>query len=197
MGLRSRLVSDLGQTPVRRCCRNKMRSLLTLVSRCLTEVRHHALALLLLLAVLGGPAPTHAHPPTIVDGAAEKATAEEVVDFRKRLADAVKAKDAAKLREMYATTFQHTHTSGNTDGRDARIVALLAGDPVIETAAADDLVVRVHAGGWVAIASGTSPIVSLADGKTYAVKWTVVYVRAEQSWQIVASQATRNGEIKK
>ena len=123
--------------------------------------------------------------------------ADEIVDFRRRLAEAVTAKDAAKLREMYANAFSHTHTSGKTDAKDARIVALLAGDPVIETAPADDLVIRMHAGGWVAIATATSPIVSLADGKTYAVKWLAVYVRTEQSWQLAASQATRSHEIKK
>jgi hypothetical protein len=97
---------------------------------------------------------------------------------------------------MYATTFSHTHTSAKTDTKDARIVSLLAGDPVIETAPADDLVIRAHAGGWVAIATGTSPIQSLADGRLYAVKWMAVYVRAEQSWQLAGSQATRSHEIK-
>jgi Domain of unknown function (DUF4440) len=142
-------------------------------------------------------APARAHPPTIVDGGAEKGTAEEIVDFRKRLADAVKAKDAARLREMYANTFQHTHTSAKSDTKDARIVALLAGDAVIETAPVDDLVIRAHAGGWVAIAYGTSPIVALADGKTYVVKWMAVYVRTEQSWQLAGSHATRAGEVQK
>ena len=151
----------------------------------------------LALSCVGSVLPTHAHPPTIVDGATEKATAAEIVDFRKRLAAAVAAKDAAKLREMYANTFQHTHTSAKVDGKDARIVSLLAGDPVIETAPADDLVIRVHAGGWAAVAFGTSPIKSLADGKTYAVRWTAMYVRNEQSWQLVASQATRSHEIAK
>lgn len=137
-----------------------------------------------------------AHPPTQLNVDGEKAVAEEIKDFRKRLADAIKAKDAIALRKMYADTFQHTHTSAKTDNKDARIVSALAGDPVIETADVDDLVVRTHGGGWVAIAFGTSSIKSMADGKTYAVKWTSVYVRNEQSWQLVASHATRSHEIK-
>jgi ketosteroid isomerase-like protein len=137
-----------------------------------------------------------AHPPTIVGGAEEKATADEIIDFRKKLADAVTAKDVATLRAMYANTFQHTHTSAKVDGKDARLVALLAGEPVIENAPVEGLTIRVHAGGWAAVVFGTSPIKSLADGKVYAVRWTQMFVRAEQSWQLVASHATRAGELK-
>lgn len=136
-----------------------------------------------------------AHPPTILNAEQEKATVEEVIAFRKALADAIVAKDAGKLREMYADSFVHTHGSGKVDGKDARIVSALAGDPVIETAPVEDLKIRIP-GGWTGVATGLSPIRSLADGKTYAFRWTAVYVRTEKSWQIAASQATRLNEIK-
>ena len=136
-----------------------------------------------------------AHPPAILNQAAEKAVAEEVTEFRKTLASAIERKDAAALRGMYADTFVHTHGSGKTDGKDARIVSALAGDPVIETAPVADLVVRVP-GGWTAIATGVSPIKSMADGKTYSFRWTAVYVRIGDGWQIAASQATRLAEVK-
>ena len=58
-----------------------------------------------------------------------------------------------------------------------------------------DLVIRVP-GGWTAIATGVSPIRSLADGKTYNFRWTAVYVRIGEGWQIAASQATRLPEAK-
>ena len=136
-----------------------------------------------------------AHPPAILNQAAEKAVAEEVTEFRETLASAIERKDAAALRGMYADTFVHTHGSGKTDGKDARIVSALAGDPVIETAPVADLVVRVP-GGWTAIATGVSPIKSMADGKTYSFRWTAVYVRIGDGWQIAASQATRLAEMK-
>ena len=136
-----------------------------------------------------------AHPPAILNQAAEKAVVEEITEFRKTLAAAIERKDAAALRGMYADTFVHTHGSGKTDGKDARIVSALAGDPVIETAPVTDLVVRVP-GGWTAIATGVSPIKSLADGKTYSFRWTAVYVRVGDGWQIAASQATRLAEVK-
>ena len=151
------------------------------------------LAIAVTLAV--APSALRAHPPTLLSPEAERATAQEVVDFRRQLADAILAKDAAKLRTMYADSFTHVHGSGKLDGKDARIVSALAGDPVIETAPAGDLVIRVP-GGWTAVATGVSPIKSLADGKTYAFRWTAVYIRTDASWQLAASQATRMHEIK-
>lgn len=135
-----------------------------------------------------------AHPPAILNQAAEKAVVEEVTEFRKTLAAAIERKDAAALRGMYADAFVHTHGSGKTDGKDARIVSALAGDPVIETAPVTDLIVRVP-GGWTTVATGVSPIKS-ADGRTYSFHWTAVYVRVGDGWQIAASQATRLAEVK-
>ena len=111
------------------------------------------------------------------------------------LAAAIEKKDAAALRTHYADAFVHTHGSGKVDGKDARIVSALAGDPVIENAPVTDLVIRVP-GGWTAIATGISPIKSMADGKTYSFRWTAVYVRVGDGWQIAASQATRLAEVK-
>ena len=136
-----------------------------------------------------------AHPPAILSDREEKATVEEVMEFRKAVVRAIENKDAAALRKIYADGFVHTHASGKVDGKDARIVSALAGDPVIEHAPVADVVVRVP-GGWTAVATGMSPIRSLADGKTYLFRWTVVYVRMGDGWQIAASQATRLGEIK-
>jgi ketosteroid isomerase-like protein len=151
-----------------------------------------AVLLIVLLACAGS---TAAHPPSILNQAAEKVVAEEVTEFRKALAAAIEKKDAVTLRTMYADTFVHTHGSGKVDGKDARIVAAVAGDPVIETAPVSDLVIRVP-GGWTAIATGVSPIKSAADGNTYSFRWTAVYVRVGDGWQLAASQVTRLAEQK-
>jgi ketosteroid isomerase-like protein len=136
-----------------------------------------------------------AHPPAILNQAAEKVVIDEVAEFRKVLSAAIEKKDAAALRTYYADAFVHTHGSGKVDGKDARIVSALAGDPVIENAPVTDLVIRVP-GGWTAIATGVSPIKSMAEGKTYSFRWTAVYVRVGDGWQIAASQATRLAEVK-
>ncbi|WP_072385021.1 nuclear transport factor 2 family protein [Hyphomicrobium sp. CS1BSMeth3] len=136
-----------------------------------------------------------AHPPAIVSEAQRKLISEEVAAFRRDVAAAIKAKDAKRLQRMYAPSFVHTHTSGKVDGKDARIATLLKGDPVIETAPVSDLVIRIP-NDWVGIATGVSPIKS-DDGKTYDVRWTAVYTREGQSWNVAASHATRLGETKR
>jgi ketosteroid isomerase-like protein len=151
--------------------------------------------LLAVAPVLSLVGAVRAHPPSILSEQAEKATVEEVVEFRKAVVAAIEKKDAAALRKIYADSFVHTHGSGKIDGKDARIVSALAGDPVIENAPVTDLVIRVP-GGWTAIATGMSPIRSLADGKTYNFRWIAVYVRIGEGWQIAASQATRLPEAK-
>jgi ketosteroid isomerase-like protein len=136
-----------------------------------------------------------AHPPAILNEKAQKLVAEEVAVFRKELAAAVKAKNATRLKRMYAPTFVHTHGSGKLDDKDARIKSILDGHPVIESAPATELAIRIP-NDWVGVATGISPIQSQADGKTYAFRWTAVYVREGNSWNIAASQATRLHEIK-
>jgi hypothetical protein len=131
-----------------------------------------------------------AHPPSILSEREEKATAEEVIEFRKAVGRAIEKKDAAALERIYAKGFAHTHADGKVDDKKARIAAVLAGDPVIETAPVTDLVIRVP-GGWTAIARGVSQIADKADGKTHKYRWTAVYVRMGDSWQIAASHATR------
>lgn len=144
--------------------------------------------------VAAGARAARAHPPAVLSPAAEAAAAEEIIAFRKALAAAIAAKDAAKLKAMYTEGFVHTHTTGRRDGRDNRIVSAITGEPVIETAPADDLVVRVP-GGWTAIATGRSPITSMTDGKVNQVRWTAVYVRGPNGdWQLAASHASRIAE---
>ena len=136
-----------------------------------------------------------AHPPSILSDREEKATAEEVIEFRKSVARAIEKRDAAALDRIYAKGFAHTHATGQVDDKKARITSVLAGDPVIETAPVTDLVIRVP-GGWTAIARGVSSIASKSDGRTNKVRWTAVYVRVGDTWQIASSHATRLDEAK-
>jgi hypothetical protein len=136
-----------------------------------------------------------AHPPSILSEREEKATAEEVIEFRKAVVRAIEKKDTAALDRIYAKGFAHTHATGRVDDKKVRIAAVVAGEPVIENAPVTDLVIRVP-GGWTAIARGVSPIASKGDGKTQKVRWTVVYVRVGDTWQIAASHETRLDEAK-
>ena len=131
-----------------------------------------------------------AHPHEALHAEQHGHVEEQIVALRAALRDAVAAKDAARLRSIYAPSFTHTHGSGKTDGRDARIVSLLAGDPVIETAPVEEMTVRVlHAD--TAIVTGRSPILNKGENRSYDFRWMQVWVRVGGDWQLVASQATR------
>ena len=131
-----------------------------------------------------------AHPPRQPDPAEAKKFIEEVTDFRSKLAKAVLAKDFAAMRPLYADSFTHTHGSGKLDNKDARLVAAMAGEPLIEAAPATELSFRVFAGPTV-IVTGKSPILNVKEQKTYDFRWVCVYVTAQDGWQLAVSQATR------
>ncbi len=133
-----------------------------------------------------------AHPHEQLAHERQGQVEQQVMAARARLRDAVAAKDVAALLALYAPGFTHTHGSGQVDGRDARIVALLAGEPTVELAPVDELTIRIpHAD--TAIVSGRSPILNVTEGRSYDFRWVQVYVRAAGDWQLAVSQATRLG----
>ena len=131
-----------------------------------------------------------AHPPRQPDSAEALSLIEEIKAFRDRLAKAVAAKDFATLRALYADAYTHTHGSGKIDNKDARLVAAMAGEPMIENAPASALSFRVFAGPTV-IVTGRSPILNVKEQKTYDFHWVSVYVTGIDGWLLAVSQATR------
>src|SRR5215212_11914374 len=105
-------------------------------------LRRSLLAALPLLAA----APALAHPPRQPDNAEAQSIIEEIKAFREKVAKAVTNKDFPTLRAAYADAFTHTHGSGKLDNKDARLVAAMAGEPLIENAPATDVSYRVFAG---------------------------------------------------
>lgn len=113
----------------------------------------------------------------------------EITAFRKELASAAVAKNAAALRSFYTEDFTHTHTSGRVDGRDARIVSLIAAEPTVEVEPTKEFGLSCF-GESVCIARALSPIKRLSDGRWFDVRWTQTYVRTSHGWRIAVSQAT-------
>ena len=148
-------------------------------------------SLAFLVALMGTPAPAPlAHPLEGPRTPEIEALENEVLAFRKELIDAMTTKDVVRLRTMYVDSYTHTHGSGKVDGKDARIVALLAGDPVIENAPIEDLSIRTF-NSDTAIVTGKSPILNKAENRMYDFRWIAVYVKAHGRWHLAASQATR------
>jgi hypothetical protein len=148
-------------------------------------------SLVIALALVGAPAAAHPlEQDRLAAGTNVIQIEQEIMAFRAALVQAIRAKDAAKLRDMYTVGYTQTHGSGRTDGRDKRILSLIAGDPVIETVPPVDLVIRVYGPG-VAIATGKSTIPDRRGD--YDVKWIAVYVKLEDGWKLASTQATKVG----
>jgi ketosteroid isomerase-like protein len=113
----------------------------------------------------------------------------EIAAFRKEFQAAATGRDAAALRRFYTDAFTHTHTSGKVDGKDARIVSVLAGEPTVELAPVREFHLSCF-GESVCIARALSPIKRGSDGKWFDVRWTQTYVKTGKGWQIAVSQAT-------
>ncbi len=131
-----------------------------------------------------------AHPHEALTRERQGAIEQQVMAARESIRAAASARDAARLRALYAADFTHTHTSGKVDGRDARIVSLLAGEPTIELARVEELTIRVlHPD--TAILTGRGPIPrGDGNGGAHDVRWMQVYVRVDGEWRLAASQAT-------
>ncbi len=142
-----------------------------------------ALGFLLLFFTL----PLSAHPQNVVD---ESKTRNELAATHAAIKQAIADKDVKRLQALYAEGYTHTHGSGKIDGRDARIVSLLAAEPVVETAPMSELAVRSY-GGHTAIMQGRSPILNVKEQKYYDFRWLWVFVRDGDQWRLAASQATR------
>jgi len=115
--------------------------------------------------------------------------ANEIASFRKEFEAAATKRDAQALRRFYTDDFTHTHTSGKVDGKDARIVSLLANEPTVEVAPTPEFQLSCF-GESMCIARALSPIKRASDGKWFDVRWTQTYVKTGRGWQIAVSQAT-------
>lgn len=150
-----------------------------------------AFAVLSLSLLLASPhAVAHPHEQSATEQ--QNHVEQEVVVVRERIRTAVQSRDAVALRAIFAASFTHTHGSGKVDGRDARIVSLLTGEPVIELAPVEELTIRIP-NADTAVVSGRSPILNKQEGRLYDFRWLQVYARVGGDWQLMASQATRLG----
>lgn len=133
-------------------------------------------------------AAAQAHPIEPVPANDPKLQA-EIGSFRSAFQAAASKRDAAALRNFYTEDFTHTHTSGKVDGKDARIVSVLAAEQTVELASAPEF--RLSCFGLsVCIARALSPIKRATDDKWIDVRWTQTFAKTAKGWQIAVSQAT-------
>lgn len=116
----------------------------------------------------------------------------EITTLRQKLAAAIEARNGKTLEGLYAADFTHTHASGQVDDRQKRVAALLSGEPTIESAEVNEINIRAY-GKTTAVAVGQSTVKN-KDGSKAKYRWTTVYFKTKNNWQIVASQATKIAE---
>jgi ketosteroid isomerase-like protein len=129
-----------------------------------------------------------AHPIDAVPKSDQKLH-NEIAAFRKEFQTAGTNRDVVALRRFYTDEFTHTHTSGKVDGKDARILSVVAGEPTVEMAPVPEFQLMCF-GESMCIARALSPIKRGSDGKWFDVRWTQTYVKTSKGWQIAISQAT-------
>ena len=134
------------------------------------------------------PLAVFSHPIEPVP-ATDRKLRDEISAFRMTFQAASANRDAAALRRFYTDDFTHTHTSGKVDGKDSRIVSVLAGEPTVEMAPTPEFNLSCF-GESICIARALSPIKRGTDGKWFDVRWTQTYVKTSRGWQIAVSQAT-------
>lgn len=145
---------------------------------------------LLSLALIAAAPAAIAHPHEQLTAERQGHVEAQIVAVRAQIQQAVQARDVIALRALYSPGFTHTHGSGKVDGRDARIVSLLAGEPTIEMARPHEITIAIpHED--TAIVTGRSPILNVAENRPYDFRWVQVYVRVGGAWQLAISQATR------
>ncbi|MBS7792640.1 nuclear transport factor 2 family protein [Roseococcus sp. SDR] len=149
---------------------------------------HRRALLALALALPASIAMAHPHHDLTAERAGH--IEQQVMAFRVGLQAAARERDVVQLRAMFAPSFTHTHTTGKVDGRDARLVSILAGEPVIELANVEELSIRVLNPDAVVV-TGRSPIRSMAENRVVQVRWVQMMARVDGEWVLAASQATR------
>jgi hypothetical protein len=143
-------------------------------------------ALLVLLAAAPGAA--------LAQGArapqAESPLAREALAFRDKVRAAVEARNKAALEAAYADNFSHLRDSGRVDHKGERIALLLSGEPTIETAPEENLVVEAFEPATVAVVA-VSPVKDRQTGQAPRFRWLTVYIKQADGWRVALSQASR------
>ena len=148
----------------------------------------HPLRCIALALALVASAELTAHPIEAASKTDPK-LANDIAAFRKDFQAAGTNRDAAALKRFYTDDFTHTHTSGKVDGKDARIISVMAGEATVEMAPVPEFHLSCF-GESVCIVRALSPIKRGSDGKWFDVRWTQTYIKTGKGWQIAISQAT-------
>jgi ketosteroid isomerase-like protein len=115
---------------------------------------------------------------------------EELLALNHRLAEAERKKDVETLRQLMADDYVGIDPAGNLLTKNVVLERFGLPELVYEHLATDAVTVRVY--GEVGIVSGRSTIRGRYGAQNFNVqaRYTDIYVRRDNQWQVVGSQMT-------
>ena len=111
----------------------------------------------------------------------------EIIEFRTKIREAVKAKNRKSLEQFFAEGFTHTHASGKVDGKKERIDFFIKGEPTIEDVEPEEIRVNVFNKN-LATAIGKTTLLFGTEKRTF--QWTGVFYKSKGKWQVITTHAT-------
>jgi Domain of unknown function (DUF4440) len=150
----------------------------------------HCAAVLMVSAFTAAPLAAFAQTARAPRIAAETPLAKEALAFRDKIRAAIAAKDRKALEAAYADNFGHLRDSGRIDYKSDRIALVLSGEPTIESAPEENMVVQVFEPATVAVIA-VSPVKDRQTGLSPRFRWLSVYVKQADGWKVAVSQASR------
>lgn len=114
-------------------------------------------------------------------------TEREIIEFRTKIREAVKAKDRKSLEQFFADGFTHTHASGKVDCKTERIDFFIKGEPTIEDVEPEEIKINVFNKN-LAAAIGKTTLLFGTEKRTF--RWTGVFFKEKGKWSVITTHAT-------
>ncbi len=116
---------------------------------------------------------------------------QQIIQLEKQRLEAMTSADTDALALILADELTYTHTSAAQDTKQSLIQAIQSGTLKYESIATDDVSVRVY--GDTAVVTGSAKLTVVARGQqnSFGLRFTDVYAKQEERWQMVAWQSTR------
>ena len=116
---------------------------------------------------------------------------QEIRQRETRRFEAIVQKDLAALDDILSDDLSYTHTTGAHETKTEFIGKLKSGQLKYESLTPEDIRVRVY--GTTGVVTGVARVKVQVKGEalSFRLRFTDVYVKKENRWQMVAWQATR------
>ncbi|MCH7746154.1 MAG: nuclear transport factor 2 family protein [Chloroflexi bacterium] len=116
---------------------------------------------------------------------------EQIIQLENQRFQAMTSADTDALKLILADELTYTHTSAAQDTKQSLIEALQSGTLKYESIDTDDVNVRVYGDTAVVTGSAKLRVVSRGQNNSFALRFTDVYAKQDDRWQMVAWQSTR------